>query len=154
MNYSLIGAPYNSTDNDNDDLAIKKQQRLTKNKTLKNYSPPINKNQHNEQVKKMIGSIHSSLVTADDENPLADFSPPPHGELQNRKAQAQLTASENQDEINNTFAKGYKVTPLNQGEQAVGPVRTDDEVTTEGFNILKGTNNYTDANTSIGRTTR
>jgi len=144
MNYSLQGSPFNSNDIGNDDIEKKRQQRNTKNKTLKKtVDRPINNGRLNENnglpinahterhissnAKNMIGSIHNGGDDSD-ENPLADFYPPPHGELQGRKGQALTTARENADELKPI--KNYHVTPINEGEEVDGPVYI------EGFNNL------------------
>jgi hypothetical protein len=148
MSYFLQGSPYNSNENENVDIEIKKQQR--KNKTLKqpiNKDRPINNGRMNgmssntnadrqisSNAKNMIGSIHNLSGGETDENPLGDFYPPPHGELQHRKGQMLADEKENEDELKPI--KNYHVTSINTGEEMDGPVNV------EAFNGIQATNGY------------
>lgn len=144
MSYILQGAPYNSNENEYDNnIETKKQQR--KNKTLKqpiNKDRPINNGRLNansernisSNAKSMIGSIHNLTGSENDSNALADFYPPPHGEIQNRKAQLETDERDNEDELKPI--KNYSVTSINQGEEMDGPVNV------ETFNGIDATNGY------------
>jgi hypothetical protein len=149
MNYSLQGSPFNL--NESDDIEIKRQQRNVKNKTLKkpansdrsinngrlnmNNGLPVNSHtekQISNNAKNMIGSIHSQGGFDNDDSPLADFYPPPHGELQGLKGQQTITE---QDVINQLKPiENYHVTSINKGEEVDGPVHI------EGFNSLPANN--------------
>jgi len=129
MSYFLQGSPYNSIESEYDNITIKKQQR--KNKTLKqpvNQARPINNGRLNENAygseraisnnaKNIIGSIHG--IDAD-ENTLADFYPPPHGELQQRK---EKMSTDNADELKPIT--NYHVTSINAEEEMDGPVNVE-----------------------------
>ena len=137
MSYFLQGSPYNSIESEYDNITIKKQQR--KNKTLKqpvNQTRPINNGRLNENAygseraisnnaKNIIGSIHGVDT---DENALADFYPPPHGELQQRK---EKTLTDNADELKPIT--NYHVTSINAEEEMDGPVNV------EAFNNMQVT---------------
>jgi hypothetical protein len=165
MSYILQGSPYNSNENEYDNLEIKKQQR--KNKTLKqpvNKDRPINNgrlnvnsgspnNAHSDRqisnnAKNMIGSIHNLTGSDNDSNALADFYPPPHGELQNRKAQLETNDRDNEDELKSI--KNYHVTSINEGEEMDGPVNVEafnGIETSNGYGGSNGPHGYNNANT-------
>ena len=158
MSYILQGAPYNSNENEYDNnIETKKQQR--KNKTLKqpiNKDRPINNGRLNansernisSNAKSMIGSIHNLSGGDNDSSGLADFNPPPHGELQNRKAQLETNERDNEDELKPI--KNYHVTSINQGEEMDGPVNVEafnGIETSNGYGSLSGPHGYSNANT-------
>ena len=162
MNFALQGAPYNTNEDEGDELAIKKQQR--KNMTLKKR--PLNNT--NSDVKNMIGTIHSGAIHSannsannsgnnsamhnnihsqsggDEDNQLADFNPPPHPTLQPQKEQSTIPDNNN-NELNPN--SNYHVSSINEGGSLVGPVHT-----VEAFNNnnTMGTTTYTGANNYVG----
>jgi hypothetical protein len=158
MSYILQGAPYNSNENEYDNIEIKKQQR--KNKTLKqpvNKDRPINNGRLNvsserqlsSNAKSMIGSIHNLSGGEADSNALADFYPPPHGELQNRKAQLETNERDNEEELKPI--KNYHVTSIDEGEETDGPVNIETFKgieATNGYGGPNGPHGYSNANTN------
>ena len=172
MSYMLQGSPYNSNENEYDNIEIKKQQR--KNKTLKqpiNKDRPINNGRLNannglpmnansekqisSNAKNMIGSIHNLTGGDTDTNALADFYPPPYGELQNRKGQMQTDERDNEDELKPI--KNYHVTSINEGEEMDGPVNVEafngmdvsnGIAASNGYGGPNGPHGYNNANTN------
>jgi len=154
----LQGSPYNSNENEYDNIEIKKQQR--KNKTLKqpvNKDRPINNERMNSNsekqissnAKNMIGSIHNLTGGDTDNNALADFYPPPRGELQNRKGQMQTDEKDNEDELKPI--KNYQVTSIDEGEEMDGPVNVEafnGMETSNGYGGSNGPHGYNNANTN------
>jgi hypothetical protein len=159
MNFALQGAPYNTNEDEGDELAIKKQQR--KNMTLKKR--PLNNT--NSDVKNMIGTIHSgannnsannsannstihnnihSESASDEDNQLADFNPPPHPTLQPQKEQS--TIPDNSNELNPN--SNYHVSSIYEGGTLVGPVHTVEAFNNNNNNM--GTTTYTGANNYVG----
>jgi hypothetical protein len=158
MSYMLQGSPYNSNENEYDNIEIKKQQR--KNKTLKqpvNKDRPINNGRMNSNsekqissnAKNMIGSIHNLTGGDTDTNALADFYPPPRGELQNRKGQMQTEERDNENEVNPI--KNYNVNSINEVEEMDGPVNVEafnGMETSNGYGGSIGPHGYNNANTN------
>jgi hypothetical protein len=159
MNFPLQGSLYNENENEtqyNSNIERKKQQ---KNKTLKrnnasnerlinngrlsaNNGLPVNAHSERElsnNVKNMIGSIHNTLNEGEGEedNDLANFDPPPHGELaRNSNIVNKGIAIANMGELG-PGNSNYHVTSINQGEEMLGPVNVDNSIdTVEGFNSL------------------
>jgi len=190
MNFGLQGAPYNSNENDNE-IETKKTQRKNKtlrrpiNNAPINNAPinnaPINnarinngrlnenngmpvnaggERHYNKNVETMIGSIHNQISPDIDEG-MADFYPPPHAELQNRKTSEPNINQANMDELNSISNLKYHVTPIGAGNEQDSVVNVDTPVSKEGFNSLPtqgyygspnpyGVNTYTGANNYAG----
>jgi len=166
MSYILQGSPYISNENEYDNIEVKKQQR--KNKTLKqpinkdrsinndrpinngrlnvNNGLPVNSNterQISNNAKSMIGSIHNLTGTDGDSNALADFYPPPHGELQQCKGEKQ---NNNTDELNPM--KNYHVTSINEPDEPVNIEAFNGIDTANGYGGPNGPHGYNNANTN------
>jgi hypothetical protein len=160
MNFGLQGAPYNSNENENNEIDKKKQ--LRKNKTLRrpinngpinngrlsdNNGLPINAvgdRHYNKNVENMLGSIHNQ-VSPDSDDGMGDFYPPPHAELQHRKINEANINQANMDELTAVSKLNYHVTPLSAGNEQDGPVdvvNVDLPVSKEGFNSLPTNTNH------------
>lgn len=152
MNYSLQGSPFNSSENENDAIDKRKQQRAMKNRTLRkpamvdrpinngrlnvNNGLPVNApsgKQISNNAKTMIGSIHSQISSENDDNPLADFNPPPHAELYERKGQMNVTEQQVIDQLKPI--DNYHVVQIDEDEETDGPVHI------EGFHNLPAQSN-------------
>ena len=156
MNFSLQGSPFNSSENENDNEIERKKQQRAKNKTLRrpinngrlneNNGLPVNAGSmgngsraaRNKNVENMIGSIHSQ-AGMEEENPLADFYPPPHAEIQKRGAQVTKGIEKANMEELDPIDPNYHVTSIDEGGENLAGVHTvdvDGPVTKEGFNSL------------------
>jgi len=143
MNFLLQGAPFNENidqnniNNNTTTIENKRLQKKSNNKTLKRPQPSNNERTLSSNVKNMIGSIHNTSGEDEDESShLANFDPPPHGELARRSSIVTKGMEiANMGELSPDF-KNYHVTSINQGEEMVGPVDVDNSISKEGFNSL------------------